>query len=112
MMHPDNVDEVQIFAEEAGAFTVRGLLSYPDEHGGFSVGRRNLEEWLWHFRGREVLLVAAPLGEMALPVLCGLCGSQCEESGCQNCKKEAKEARKFVDWQKNLFEEIEEFLAS
>ena len=112
MMTPDNVDEVQVFAEEAGAFTVRGLLSYPDEHGGFSVGGRNLEEWLWNFRGREVLLVAAPLGEKQVPVLCGLCGSHYEESGCPSCQKEAAEAREFVNWQRNLFEEIEEFLAS
>ena len=110
MMHPDNVDEVQILAEEAGAHTVRGIVRYPDEHGGYSVGRKNLEVLLWNFRGHEILLVVASLGEKKVPVLCGLCGSHYEDSGCPSCQREAQEAREFVEWQRSLFQEIEEFL--
>ena len=101
-----------MFAEEAGSQTVRGILRYPDENGGFSVGKQDLEELLWHPRGHEVLLVVASLGEKTVPVLCGLCGSRYEESGCPNCKREAAEAREIVEWHRDLFEEIEDFLES
>ena len=109
-MHPDNVDEIQVFAEEAGAQAVRGILRYPAEHGGFSVGRKNLEEWLCNFWGQEVLLVVASLGEKDAPILCGLCGSQYGDTGCPSCQGEAEAPREFVEWHRDLFKEIGEFL--
>lgn len=79
--------------------------------GRFSVGRMYLEEWLWNFRGQEVLLVAASLGEREVPVWCRLCGFEYRHSGCPSCRREAAEASELVERRRSLFEEIDEFLA-
>jgi hypothetical protein len=112
---PANARELATIAEEVGAIVVDGALTYPSETGSWQLGQVDLGEFLAQFRGRQVMLVIAPLGE-ADPdvVLCGICGFPVNDAGqCPRCllaTEEAAEAIGRAAAEERLMEEIEEHL--
>lgn len=84
----------------------------PHENGAFAIGETDVEDFLWQCRGHKVLLILAPLGSRNLTAVCGLCRTPYEGDKCPNCQKEIEEAKRFVGWHRDLFEEIEDRLSS
>lgn len=82
-----SVRELAIMAYEMGVGVLRGPLHRTEE--GWAVGDARLEEWLEGYEGREVVLIAAPLGEAWGPATktCGICGREYEGEECPHCRE-------------------------
>ncbi len=82
-----SVRELAIMAYEMGVGVLRGPLHRTEE--GWAVGDARLEEWLEGYEGREVVLIAAPLGEAWGPATktCGICGREYEGDECPHCRE-------------------------
>ena len=115
-LHPANVEELAIIAEETGAELLRGALRYPSESGGWQLGDLDLSEHLDKYRDQEVVVIIASAGKTeAEQVTCGICGFALNEVGeCPRCRLAAKEGAKKLkergEAHEALFREIEEFL--
>ena len=115
-LHPANVEELAIIAEETGAELLRGALRYPSESGGWQLGDLDLSEYLDKYRGQELVVIIASAGKTeAEQVTCGICGFALNEVGeCPRCRLAAKEGAKRPkergEAHEALFREIEEFL--
>lgn len=73
-------------AMEEGAVVWRGSLAQ-GEDGGFTVGDRNLSEWLSRYAGQEVIVVLGRIdaGAPALQRQCSACGRDYEGAECPHC---------------------------
>lgn len=110
-----NARELVSIAEEVGAVVVDGALRYPSETGGWQVGGVDLGEFLVQYRGQQMVLIVAPVGEAAPDVvLCGVCGFPMNEAGrCPRCalamRDQAAAIRRAVD-EERLLDEVERLL--
>ena len=72
---------------EAGARVLRGKLSVgPD--GVVTVNDTSLAKWLQRFDGAEVILIAAPVGKIAIEdevKTCYTCGRDYKGHSCPHC---------------------------
>ncbi len=73
-------------AMDMGAIALRGPLSL-EENGEFTIGDRNLSEWLSRYEGQEMVVVLAPVDTSTYdqPRQCGVCGRDYEGSECPHC---------------------------
>jgi len=73
-------------AMDAGAVALRGLLA-PDKNGQFTIGDRNLSEWLNRFSGQELIIILAPVDTDLKPEQrqCTVCGRDYQGSECPHC---------------------------
>ncbi len=75
-------------AMEDGALVWRGSLAQ-DEDGNFTIGDRNLSEWLGRCVGQEVVVVIGRIdagGQTALRQ-CSRCGRDYEGIECPHCSQ-------------------------
>ena len=86
------VQELAIRAHEMGASVLRGSLERLDEERGWAVGNIHLRDWLARYRDRDLILIAAVIGEEQEPATrtCGTCGREYSGSECPYCR-EARE---------------------
>jgi hypothetical protein len=86
------VQELAIRAHETGAGVLRGSLQRLSEERGWSVGNVHLRDWLARYEGRDLILIAAVIGEeKELPAkTCRTCGREYSGSECPYCR-EARE---------------------
>lgn len=115
-LHPANARELAAIAEEAGAVVIDGALRYPSETGGWQLGGIDLGEFLAQYRGQQVVLIVAPVGEADPDViLCGICGFPLEAAtDCPRCKlasEQAAKALKRAANERRLMDEIEDHLS-
>lgn len=75
-------------AMDMGAITLRGPLSL-EETGEFTIGQRNLSEWLSRYAGQEVVLVLAPIdtNSSEQKLQCGVCGRDYAGDECPHCAR-------------------------
>lgn len=87
-----SVQELAIRAHEMGAGVLRGPLQRLDEERGCAVGDIHLRDWLARYKGRELILITAVIGEEQEPAVktCGTCGREYSGSECPYCR-EARE---------------------
>jgi hypothetical protein len=73
-------------AMDVGAVALRGSLSLARD-GQFTVGDRNLSEWLSRYAGEEVIVILAPVDSTHYDQVreCGVCGRDYEGSECPHC---------------------------
>ena len=73
-------------AMDAGAVALRGPLSL-EENGQFSIGNRNLSEWLGRYTDQEVIVILASVdtNSEVQRRQCGVCGRDYEGSECPHC---------------------------
>jgi hypothetical protein len=73
-------------AMDMGAVALRGPLSHED-NGQFTVGDRNLSEWLSRYENQVVLVILAPVDTNPQEQIrqCGVCGRDYEGSECPHC---------------------------
>ena len=87
-----DVQELAIKAHEMGASVLRGSLQRLDGERGWAVGDIHLSNWLAKYAGRDVILIAIPIGEeteLATRV-CTTCGREYRGGRCPYCR-EARE---------------------
>jgi hypothetical protein len=98
-------------AMNMGAVALRGPL-WQEEDGQFSIGDRNLTEWLGRYAGQELIVILAPVdtGSHTRLQQCGTCGRDYEGVECPHCAEararlRGREGNKhpglagvFVDW--------------
>jgi hypothetical protein len=116
-LHPANVEALADFARETGAEVLRGPLRYPSESGGWQLGDVDLSQHLGKYRGRDVTVIIASVGETEKEkVTCGICGFVLNEAGeCPRCKLIAQEMARDIETQRGemeeaLFREVDEIL--
>ena len=73
-------------AMDSGAVALRGPLAL-DENGTYTIGGRNLSEWLVRYLDQQVIVILAPIdtdspGEVRQ---CGACGRDYAGSECPHC---------------------------
>lgn len=87
-----SVQELATRAYEMGAGVLRGPLQRLDEERGWAIGNVHLRDWLARYEGRELVLIAAVIGEgpEAVKKTCGTCGREYSGSECPYCR-EARE---------------------
>jgi hypothetical protein len=95
MKIPANANELAQIGREVGADVLEGGLSYPSDTGSWQLGGVDLGEHLDRYRGKQVVLIIAPVGDALRPnYTCGICGFVMNEVGeCPRCKLMAE------DWQ-------------
>jgi hypothetical protein len=73
-------------AMDAGAVALRGALTL-EENGQFSIGNRNLSEWLGRYTDQEVVVILASVDTNFEDQRrqCGVCGRDYEGSECPHC---------------------------
>jgi hypothetical protein len=73
-------------AMDMGAVALRGPLSLVG-NGQFSIGDRNLSEWLTRYEGQEVIVILAAVDASVHDQLrqCGVCGRDYEGTECPHC---------------------------
>ena len=86
------VQELAIRAREMGAGVLRGPLQRLDEERGWAIGNIHLRDWLARYEGRDLILIAAVIGEDQEPPTktCRTCGRDYSGSECPYCR-EARE---------------------
>jgi hypothetical protein len=86
------IQELAIRAHEMGAGVLRGPLQRLDEERGWAVGNIHLRDWLARYEDRDLILIAAVIGEeRESPVeTCRTCGREYSGSECPYCR-EARE---------------------
>ncbi len=87
-----SVQELTNRAHEMGADVLRGPLQRLDEEGGWAIGNIHLMDWLARYEGRDLILIAAVIGEEQelLTKTCGTCGREYSGRECPYCR-EARE---------------------
>jgi len=75
-------------AMEDGAVVWRGPLAQ-GEDGQFTIGDRNLSEWLSRYAGQEVIVVLGRIDAGAQTQLrqCSACGRDYEGTECPHCSQ-------------------------
>jgi hypothetical protein len=75
-------------AMEDGAVVWRGSLAQ-DADGQFTIGDRNLSEWLSRYAGQEVIVVLGRIDAGAQTQLrqCSACGRDYEGAECPHCSQ-------------------------
>jgi hypothetical protein len=75
-------------AMEDGAVVWRGFLAQGDD-GQFTIGDRNLSEWLSRYAGQEVIVVLGRIDAGAPTQLrqCSACGRDYEGPECPHCSQ-------------------------
>jgi hypothetical protein len=71
---------------EMGAYILRGRLTI--ESNGIKVGDRDVAEWLARHVDSELILIAAPIGQITLEgqiKTCLTCGRDYEGEACPHC---------------------------
>jgi len=73
-------------AMDMGAVALRGLLSQEGD-GAFTVGDRNLSEWLSRYADQQVVVILAPVdtNDYDQVRVCGVCGRDYEGAECPHC---------------------------
>ena len=73
-------------AMDIGAVALRGPLSQ-GEDGQFTMGDRNLSEWLSRYMGQELIIILAPVDTSSYVERrqCGVCGRDYEGEECAHC---------------------------
>lgn len=73
-------------AMDMGAVALRGLLSKEGD-GEFTVGDRNLSEWLSRYSGQQVIVILSPVdtSDQHQVRVCGVCGRDYEGVECPHC---------------------------
>ena len=73
-------------AMDMGAVALRGPLSL-EANGQFTLGERNLSEWLSRYAGQEVIVILAAVDASVQDQLrqCGVCGRDYEGTECPHC---------------------------
>jgi hypothetical protein len=73
-------------AMDMGAVALRGNLSL-EANGRFTIGDRNLSEWLSRYADQEVIVILAPVNiDIHDEVrVCGVCGRDYVGSECPHC---------------------------
>lgn len=71
---------------DMGAVALRGRLSLEGD-GQFSIGERNLSEWLSRYTGQEVIVILAAVDANVRDELrqCGVCGRDYAGTECPHC---------------------------
>jgi len=87
-----DVQELAVRAHEMGASVLRGSLQRLDEERGWAVGSIHLRDWLARYKGRDLILIAAVIGEEqeSPDKTCRTCGREYSGSECPYCR-EARE---------------------
>ena len=73
-------------AMDMGAVALRGPLSV-EEDGQYSVGDRNLSEWLNRYEDQQIVVILAPVDTSPYDQIrvCGVCGRDYEGAECPHC---------------------------
>ncbi|GAB4528295.1 MAG: hypothetical protein Kow0063_04370 [Anaerolineae bacterium] len=73
-------------AMDMGAMVVRGPLSLAED-GQFTIGSRNLTEWLGRHADQEVIIILAPIDTNTDDEIhqCGVCGRDYQGPECPHC---------------------------
>jgi hypothetical protein len=73
-------------AMDMGAVALRGILSL-EEDGQFTLGTRNLTEWLGRYADQEVIVIVASVDtDIENEVRqCGVCGRDYAGAECPHC---------------------------
>ena len=73
-------------AIDMGAAALRGPIRLGEE-GQFTIGDRNLSEWLSRYAGQEVIVILAPVDASSYVERrqCGVCGRDYEGEECPHC---------------------------
>lgn len=73
-------------AMDMGAVALRGLLSQ-EEDDRFTVGNRDLSEWLSRYAGQEIIVILVPVDTSDQDQIrqCGVCGRDYQGSECPHC---------------------------
>jgi hypothetical protein len=87
-----SVQELVNRAHEMGADVLRGPLQRLDEERGWAIGNIHLMDWLARYGGRDLILIAAVIGEgeEPAPKTCRTCGREYSGDECPYCR-EARE---------------------
>ena len=88
MLDQSNAHELAQIAEETGALFLQGTLDWPgSEQMGWQVGPDILDDVLYAHKGRQVLLILAPVDGGEPVHLCGICGFVLSKPGdpCPRC---------------------------
>lgn len=87
-----DIQELAIRAHEMGASVLRGSLQRLDAERGWAVGDIHLRDWLARYEGRDLILIAAVIGEKQelSDKTCRTCGREYSGSRCPYCR-EARE---------------------
>ena len=114
MIHPVNAHELAQIASKVGADILEGVLRYPSDTGGWSLGDLHLSEHRDRYRDQRPVLIIAPVGE-AEPATytCGVCGFVMNEAGDGLVRKLIAEQVAGDQEQKmqSLIDEVEAFLS-
>ncbi len=79
---PANANELAQIGREVGADVLEGVLSYPSDTGSWQLNDIDLGEYLDQYRGKQVVLIIAPVGDAPRPnYTCGICGFVMNEVG-------------------------------
>ena len=73
-------------AMDMGAVALRGPLSV-EEDGQYTVGDRNLSDWLNRYADQQIVVILAPVDTSLHDQIrvCGVCGRDYEGSECPHC---------------------------
>jgi hypothetical protein len=73
-------------AMDMGAVALRGPLSQEGDDK-FTVGDRDLSEWLSRYAGQEIIVILAPVDMSDRDQIrqCGVCGRDYQGSECPHC---------------------------
>ena len=63
-LHPANAEAIAEFSDETGAEVLRGTPSYPSDSGGWQLGEIDFSEHPAKYRGHDVVIVIASVGEV------------------------------------------------
>ncbi len=83
-----NAQRLANHATESGALVWRGSLA-KGEDGQFTIGDRNLSEWLSRYAGEEVIVALGRIDAGAQTQLrqCSACGRDYEGAECPHCSQ-------------------------
>jgi len=84
-----NIQELAIRAHEMGASVLRGPLQRLEEGSGWAIGDMHVSDWLARYKGQDLLLIVAVIGEEQEPLAktCKTCGREYIGSECPYCRE-------------------------
>ena len=112
MLQPDSANELAQIAKEAGALVLHGQLKYPGpETGDWEIGSENIPDLLYELRGRQMLLILAPVDDSESVHLCGICGFVLSKPGepCARCALVNEDVAATLD-NRRVAESVEDWL--